>query len=414
MTAEGQGHLSLLGRGASLPPHHSDQVEIDIHSASGPIYTPYSPLMRPRGKATARTEEEEQLRRLAVEVQTRDNFYRGRPIKVLNAAAAPAETEPDHCVEPQPHAQPAPQLHAQTPEAFAVVGWTPPHLVGISGATEVVAPVAQRGLTPAEVEAAAAATAVVVRAAEARTIAAKEAAERVAAERVAAMAAVTAAEAKTVAAREAAAAAAAATAAVMAEAEVDLKLAIAEAEAKAQAELEARAEAKLLAEAEARVEAEARAEALRIGALSKEDALKMSRLHQGGGAASRRVGAATDEGRRDGAAAEAAPRVIGGKVGGRAKPKPGLMAIGSHVQVQGIEAELNEARVAWEGPVASIPPLPDGRYRPLIPQGAPGSQDRMEAEAALEAAAAAAEAAVAAAEEAAEAEAEASTPRWMQ
>eukprot|EP00964_Phaeocystis_antarctica_P132575 scaffold96697_cov45-Phaeocystis_antarctica.AAC.1 len=81
MTAAGQGHFVLPGRGASLPLHHSEQVEIDIYSASGPIYTPHSPLMRPKVKATARTEEEEQLRRLAVEVETRDNFYRGRPIK---------------------------------------------------------------------------------------------------------------------------------------------------------------------------------------------------------------------------------------------------------------------------------------------------------------------------------------------
>ena len=239
MTAAGQGHFPLPGRGASLPPqpHHSEQVEIDIHSASAPIYTPYSPLTRAKGRATARTEEEEQLRRLAVEVQTRDNFYRGRPIKALNAAAVPAWTDPDHSAAAQPHAQPTPQSHAQTPEGIEVVGWTPPWgLVGSGGAAEAVAPVAQRSLTPAEVEAAAAAAAEAVRGAEARTRAAKEAAERVAGERVAAMAAVAVAEAKTAAAREAAVAAAARTAAVMAEAEADLKLAIAEAEAKAKAE----------------------------------------------------------------------------------------------------------------------------------------------------------------------------------
>ena len=162
-------------------PHHSEQVEIDIHSASAPIYTPYSPLTRAKGRATARTEEEEQLRRLAVEVQTRDNFYRGRPIKALNAAAVPAWTDPDHSAAAQPHAQPTPQSHAQTPEGIEVVGWTPPWgLVGSGGAAEAVAPVAPRSLTPAEVEAAAAAAAEAVRGAEARTRAAKEAAERVA------------------------------------------------------------------------------------------------------------------------------------------------------------------------------------------------------------------------------------------
>ena len=85
----------------------------------------------------------------------------------------------------------------------------------------------------------------------------------------------------------------------------------------------------------------------------------MSRLHLGGGAASRRLGAATDEGTRDagdggrdagGTGGEQSwwtPVSPGRRDGGgrrRAKPKPGLVAVGSQVQVKGLAAGLDEAR----------------------------------------------------------------------
>ena len=119
-----------------------------------PIYTPLSPLPRlQRG-------EEERLRRMAEEVQTRDNFYRGRPLKSSREwphAAASGQTDtglrsdglPRGGMDPPLPAQPVETALVDAPEAAVATDSS-------AAAADVEAPEeqpTQRAYTPSAAEA---------------------------------------------------------------------------------------------------------------------------------------------------------------------------------------------------------------------------------------------------------------------